>query len=103
MEKNIEYFAKVLGNQTIKTRFASAAKDRQRAIQRIHWSRKKGQWFDAWLSPNRCSLSETDNRTVRFGNPFQFLLLIRGRIFEKSWLSLNLGYHPRSTHKVEDI
>lgn len=64
MEKNIEYFAKVLGNQTVEARFASAAKDRQRAIQRIHWSRKKGQWFDAWLSPTQCSLSKSDNRTV---------------------------------------
>ena len=83
MEKNIEYFAKVLGNQPIETRFASAAKDRQRAIQRIHWNRKKGQWFDAWLSPNHCNLSEIDNRTVRLGNHFQFLLL-RRVIFEKT-------------------
>jgi hypothetical protein len=82
MEKNIEYFAKVLGNQPIETRFASAAKDRQRAIQRIHWNRKEGQWFDAWLSPNHCSLSETDNRTVRLGNHFQFLLL--RRVIEKT-------------------
>lgn len=64
MEKNVEYFASILGNQTIQTQFASAASDRQRAIQRILWSRKRGQWFDAWLSPNGCSFSENDNKTI---------------------------------------
>lgn len=64
MEKNIESFAKILGNYSVEARFAIAAKDRQRAIQRIHWNRKKGQWFDAWLSHDNCSMSETDNRTV---------------------------------------
>lgn len=64
MEKNIESFAKILGNHIVEARFAIAAKDRQRAIQRIHWNRKKGQWFDAWLFHDNCSLSETDNRTV---------------------------------------
>ncbi|XP_024398910.1 probable trehalase isoform X5 [Physcomitrium patens] len=66
MEKNIEYFAKILGNQTTEMRFAIAAKDRQRAIQKVLWNRKKGQWYDVWLHPNRCSYSETDNRTVVF-------------------------------------
>jgi len=70
MEKNIEYFAKILGNQTIETRFATAAKNRQKAIQLIHWNRKTSQWFDVWLSPNQCSPSKTDNRTVRHENYF---------------------------------
>ncbi|KAG0571890.1 hypothetical protein KC19_VG051300 [Ceratodon purpureus] len=64
MEKNIEYFGKILVNQIVETRFANAAKDRYRAIQRILWSRKNGQWFDAWLSYDECSLSETNKRTV---------------------------------------
>lgn len=65
MEKNIEFFAKELGNHTVEAQFVKASKDRYRAIQRILWSRKNGQWFDAWLSYDQCSLSETDNKTVR--------------------------------------
>jgi len=56
LEKNIQYFAKVLGNSTTENWFTIAASQRQRAIQRILWNRKKGQWFDAWLSTNNCTV-----------------------------------------------
>ena len=62
LEKNIQYFAKVLGNSTTEKWFTTAASQRQRAIQKILWNRKKGQWFDAWLSTNNCTVV---NKVVR--------------------------------------
>lgn len=64
MEKNIEYFGKVVGdNATVKS-FASLASARQNAIQHILWNEEMSQWFDVWLSSKKCKLSPVDNKTV---------------------------------------
>lgn len=97
MEKNIEYFAKILGNHTVEARFAIAAKDRQRAIQRILWSRNKGQWFDAWLSHDGCSLSEADNRTVVY--EWQQ----KRRTYASNFIPLWAGVLPKGDARKEKV
>jgi len=49
MERDIEFFAVLIGEYTTSKEFSEAAKARQIAIDSILWNSNMEQWLDYWL------------------------------------------------------
>jgi hypothetical protein len=49
MERDIEFFAKLIGEYTTSKEFSEAAKAHQIAIDSILWNSDMEQWLDYWL------------------------------------------------------
>uniref|UniRef100_A0A0D9XLM9 Trehalase n=1 Tax=Leersia perrieri TaxID=77586 RepID=A0A0D9XLM9_9ORYZ len=49
MERDIAFFAKLIGDMTISERFSEASKARHNAIESVLWNSDMEQWLDYWL------------------------------------------------------
>lgn len=58
MEKNIELFAKLVGDVKTRRAFAKKAEARRAAIEAIFWNEDMKQWNDYWLPENYCEVDE---------------------------------------------
>lgn len=86
MEKNIELFAKLVGDAKTRRAFAKKADARRAAIEAVLWNDEMKQWNDYWLPENYCD-DDTVGVAVKF-DPASHNTVVYASNFVPIWCGL---------------